>query len=241
MISDPFFDFAEDDEPFDVVEAALLKLAAPFGVVSVGSAEMRAAVNSQPFIGRLLGKRDTEYVARYRKGKFAERDVATLRVLNPSEGGAFYWQDVRPRATTFEMQEVFGAAAEHGYRDGLVIPHYGPDGSVAATSFMGDRLSHAPTDKRLLHYAGVVFYDYVRRNSLPDVPQTLNHTLTKRQTEIAYWVAQGKKDPEIADIMNRSVRTVHRHMEDLRSKFGVSTRAELIAKLSGYNQIRRSL
>ena len=48
--------------------------------------------------------------------------------------------------------------------------------------------------------------------------------LTRRESEILVWVAQGKTNGEIASILGVSPRTVHKHMEHIFVKFGVETR-----------------
>jgi len=52
--------------------------------------------------------------------------------------------------------------------------------------------------------------------------------LTPRQAEVAYWVAQGKTNPEIAIILGASPRTIDKHMERILARLGVENRASLI-------------
>jgi DNA-binding response OmpR family regulator/DNA-binding CsgD family transcriptional regulator len=52
--------------------------------------------------------------------------------------------------------------------------------------------------------------------------------LTPRQAEVAYWVAQGKTNPEIAVILGASPRTIDKHMERILARLGVENRASLI-------------
>lgn len=51
--------------------------------------------------------------------------------------------------------------------------------------------------------------------------------LTARQAEVAYWVAQGKTNPEIAVILAASPRTIDKHMERILERLGVENRASL--------------
>ncbi len=48
--------------------------------------------------------------------------------------------------------------------------------------------------------------------------------LTPRETEILFWVAQGKTSPEIAIILRMQVCTVKKHVENFLPKLGVETR-----------------
>jgi len=57
--------------------------------------------------------------------------------------------------------------------------------------------------------------------------------LLPRETEIAYWVSQGKTNPEIATILNISPRTVEKHVEHILTKLGVENRASAAVIISG--------
>ncbi len=52
--------------------------------------------------------------------------------------------------------------------------------------------------------------------------------LTPRQAEVAYWVAQGKTNPETATILGTSPRTVDKHMERILSRLCLENRSGLI-------------
>jgi CheY-like chemotaxis protein/DNA-binding CsgD family transcriptional regulator len=49
-------------------------------------------------------------------------------------------------------------------------------------------------------------------------------TLTARESEVLYWVIQGKTNRDIGDILGTSPRTVHKHLEHVFEKLGVETR-----------------
>jgi DNA-binding response OmpR family regulator/DNA-binding CsgD family transcriptional regulator len=52
--------------------------------------------------------------------------------------------------------------------------------------------------------------------------------LTPRQAEVAYWVAQGKTNPETATILGTSPRTIDKHMERILGRLGFENRAALL-------------
>jgi CheY-like chemotaxis protein/DNA-binding CsgD family transcriptional regulator len=54
-------------------------------------------------------------------------------------------------------------------------------------------------------------------------------TLTARESEVLYWVVQGKTNREIGDILGNSPRTVHKHLEHVFEKLGVETRMSAAA------------
>jgi DNA-binding CsgD family transcriptional regulator len=52
--------------------------------------------------------------------------------------------------------------------------------------------------------------------------------VTRREAEILYWISQGKTDPQIAEILSVSPRTVHKHLEHIFAKLGVETRTAAV-------------
>jgi DNA-binding response OmpR family regulator/DNA-binding CsgD family transcriptional regulator len=54
--------------------------------------------------------------------------------------------------------------------------------------------------------------------------------LTPRQSEVLYWVAQGKTNAEIAIILGASPRTIDKHVEQLLERLGVENRLAAATK-----------
>jgi DNA-binding CsgD family transcriptional regulator len=50
------------------------------------------------------------------------------------------------------------------------------------------------------------------------------HGLTRRETDVLAWVAEGKTNPEIAEILGLSPRTVGNHLARIYARLGVETR-----------------
>jgi two-component system, NarL family, response regulator NreC len=63
----------------------------------------------------------------------------------------------------------------------------------------------------------------------PDAPDGPPDDLTPREIEVLGLLALGYMNPEIADRLVLSVRTVETHRANIQRKTGISTRAELIA------------
>lgn len=56
-----------------------------------------------------------------------------------------------------------------------------------------------------------------------------NVALTPRETEVLSWLAKGKTNRDIADILGMSHRTVNKHLEHVFEKLGVETRSAAAA------------
>ena len=65
------------------------------------------------------------------------------------------------------------------------------------------------------------------RATRPDIAINV-HNLTTRETEILFWIKNGKSNSVIAEILGISMRTVHKHVEHIYQKLGVETRTAAI-------------
>ena len=54
-------------------------------------------------------------------------------------------------------------------------------------------------------------------------------TLTQREAEVLLWVARGKSNRDIAEILTSRPRTVNKHLEQIYAKLGVENRASAAA------------
>lgn len=68
-----------------------------------------------------------------------------------------------------------------------------------------------------------------RMAAAPDAPSGPPDDLTPREVEVLGLIALGYMNPEIADKLVLSVRTVETHRANIQRKTGLSTRAELVA------------
>lgn len=57
----------------------------------------------------------------------------------------------------------------------------------------------------------------------------LSASLTPREAEVLSWLAKGKTNRDIADILGMSPRTVNKHLEHIYEKLGVETRTAAVA------------
>ena len=73
----------------------------------------------------------------------------------------------------------------------------------------------------------------------PEGPEGPPDDLTPREAEVLGLLALGYMNPEIADRLVLSVRTVETHRANIQRKTGLSTRAELIAYAIEHNLVER--
>jgi DNA-binding CsgD family transcriptional regulator len=104
---------------------------------------------------------------------------------------------------------------------GRVVGRLDVDGTVIAEGSAGD--GHLDT---LLPWLSVALAARLetggRGDSLSERARALG--LTAREVEVLGWIREGKSNPEIAQILSISPRTVHKHVEHLLQKLGAETR-----------------
>ena len=67
------------------------------------------------------------------------------------------------------------------------------------------------------------------RSRAPAEASLASYRLTQREIEVLMWVARGKTNKDIADILGMSPRTVNKHLEHIYVKLGVETRTAAAA------------
>jgi DNA-binding CsgD family transcriptional regulator len=74
----------------------------------------------------------------------------------------------------------------------------------------------------------------LRLRSAGDAPvsRLATASLTPRETEVLSWIAKGKTNRDVAEILGMSPRTVNKHLEHVFEKLGVETRAAAAALAS---------
>jgi DNA-binding NarL/FixJ family response regulator len=129
---------------------------------------------------------------------------------------ATLWLDVafgaddggKERAAQWLMQVLReGMAAAGSVRSGRLVARNLGQGSLGETMLL---LNLTPQDE-------------LASQRLRDI------ALTPRETEVLSWLAKGKTNRDIADILGMSPRTVNKHLEHIFEKLGVETRSAATA------------
>lgn len=98
------------------------------------------------------------------------------------------------------------------------------DGTHCPTELLN---AESPLEVRRFSEQGnkdISMYIVQERNSPPGPSALLPLGLTAREAEVLYWIAQGKSNPDISMILSTSVRTIHKHVENIFRKLGLETR-----------------
>ena len=71
---------------------------------------------------------------------------------------------------------------------------------------------------------------------LAGFPEAEHSELTTREREVLSWVARGKTNAEIAQVLWLTANTVRKHLENVHAKLGVGTRTAAVARVFGFGE-----
>jgi DNA-binding CsgD family transcriptional regulator len=142
----------------------------------------------------------------------------------------FNWRDV-PRLVPLSPSDeaVLSRARRYGIGDGLTIPAHVPGDAHGSCSFAWAKGSRA--DAGALPFAqaiGSFLFEAARRMHNPE--PTARPRLTDRQRECVLWVARGKTDWEISQILGLRHTTVVEHLKHARERYTATTRVTLTVR-----------
>lgn len=90
-------------------------------------------------------------------------------------------------------------------------------------------------NKLALGYVGQIGHDEfllrILENNAGSEAETIRNklALTHREAEVLMWIARGKSNRDVAEILNLSPRTVNKHLEQVYTKLGVENRTSAAA------------
>ncbi|PKQ11111.1 MAG: LuxR family transcriptional regulator [Alphaproteobacteria bacterium HGW-Alphaproteobacteria-1] len=146
---------------------------------------------------------------------------------------------------TTHFQTVFANAPDfHVSERGLTVPVRGPYGDIGlfsvtrncpATQWQSLR-KHVMGN---LQMAAVHMHDNVMGSNLSMSALRLP-SLSQREREILQWVAEGKSQQDIGDILSISHRTVEVHLRSARSKLGALSTPQAVGRAVGLGIVKPS-
>jgi DNA-binding CsgD family transcriptional regulator len=185
-----------------------------------------------PFSGQVVGYANypDEWKRHYAKQRFHQLDPTLLRAalsIAPVDWSRF--------ATDAGFNNIFDDALAFGISSqGLSIPVRGPFGDCGILNVT--RACDTSEWRRQkgaiigdLQTAAVHFHDIVM-SSGTGVYSVLRMSLSSREREILQWVAAGKSQQDVGDILSIAIRTVEVHLRSAREKLGALTTAQAVGR-----------
>jgi LuxR family transcriptional regulator, quorum-sensing system regulator BjaR1 len=124
---------------------------------------------------------------------------------------------------------VLDSAADYRLRDGFALPIYSRDGCVVGISMATEHYELDKQDESCLHLASLYFHAKLERLRAENTPRQRMPKLTPRERECLSWVAAGKTDWEISQILNIAEQTAHEYVQNALTKLSATTRAQAVA------------
>lgn len=160
-----------------------------------------------------------------RTGPHLAEAAPMLRELQ-RRAAPFTWSDVA--LLTPGERGLARIATEDGVADGLAVPCHGPCGYAGVVSMgFADLDGINPSERRVIAAAALALH--ARMRALSDAAAPLPPRLTRRERDCLLWIADGKSDREIAELLGLGVPTVVTHIKTARTKLGAKTRAQAVA------------
>jgi len=179
----------------------------------------------------------------FQERNFAATDPVVHQMLRQHTG--FRWRDVRKRVSGVAA-EVMDSARDFSMNDGFGVPvHSSKGGKIIGVSMAGPDSALDPREEASLHLATIYFE--ARLEALRELeskpvsepqeltPETIK--LTTRERDCLSWVASGKTDWEIGQILGISAATTKEYVNRAMHKLDAVTRAQAVARAIQLYQI----
>ena len=127
-----------------------------------------------------------------------------------------------------------------GLTDGWVIPVFGPKGRTGLVSY-GIAEKHLELMEDRVKACLAAFcaqLAHLRLCQLTPYMYELNKDLSKRETQIISWVAKGKSNSEIAQILKVSEASIDSYLRRAFAKLGVHDRTSAAVKAISHDIVR---
>jgi LuxR family quorum sensing-dependent transcriptional regulator len=183
------------------------------------------SVNLAPLL--IAGRASAEWLAQYEHDQLYRHDPVTSRLRTAK--APFRWSEiVIDRRRQPEAWRALGSFRAFGKHEGLSVPIAGPDGFRGYVSLAGRQIDDAPDTMPAIQMVSLFAFGAVERLSRAEI-RRVQGALTAREREVLRWIAVGKTQSEVGEILSISERTVEEHLRNARTKLGTVTTAHSVA------------
>ncbi|TFW31231.1 LuxR family transcriptional regulator [Duganella callida] len=213
---------------------AILRLQS--GVQGLGFDRVMFAVIPQPKVSLSDVYMRSNYPTRWRE----QYDRDNLRAADPTvehcfkASSPFIWM---PQSFQGDQQHaLYEEASSHGLKAGVTLPIHGSSGEIGMLTCVRDQAPGNGFINDLHQQLGQLTllrdlaFDTMRPYMHAPPPSQEVPALTARELDCLQWMAAGKTAWEIGRILSISEAGVNFHIGNLRTKFGVSRRNDVVIK-----------
>lgn len=152
--------------------------------------------------------------------------VDPIPMLARARSAPFLWSEADELAALGPAaQRYLDRLAAEGLGDGLAVPVFGPGGRDGYVGLGFGGPSPQTLDAAAMRSLQMVAQaGHLRYCDLAPAAVSAPGGLTPREGEVLHWIARGKSNPVIGDILGISAHTVDTHVRALYAKLGVADR-----------------
>ncbi|SHJ95018.1 DNA-binding transcriptional regulator, CsgD family [Bradyrhizobium lablabi] len=184
---------------------------------------------------RLISNYPSAWTTHYLQRRYERFDPVIAQALNNPE--PFEWGlGVGSMIASKPQQELLAEAAKFGVRYGFTVPIHDSRGPVAAVTFATDERRpqferSVKLHARVLQLMAMYFHAHAHLRFFP-ARAIAGVSLSPREFECLEWAAQGKSAWEIGRILGISRHTVATYLLNAKTKLGVRTITQAVARLT---------
>ncbi|MBY0381424.1 MAG: LuxR family transcriptional regulator [Xanthobacteraceae bacterium] len=208
------------------VSSSLLSVATRFGFTKVlaGIIPRPGMTPEQQVANVVLHDWPDQWSHRYFAQGYLFQDPTIKRVCSSTE--PFTWAEIEP---SYKRQpdeaRVMCEAKDFKLGSGLTIPMLTLEGESAGLSFAGEQTEFSPEQKGMLQLIGI--YSFAQALNLSAEPKPVQ--LTPRERDVLHWLAEGKSEWEIGQILHVSEHMIDKVGRNIRAKLGATNKTHAVA------------
>lgn len=224
-----FVEAARSEKDLSALSSAFDKIIATWGFDSYAANIPASMMSGSPGEARLFVFSD-RWTDHYVNNYCALVDPITLHAFRATT--PFFWNDVETRYTLSKGQlDFMDDARSVGLKHGAAVPIHGhglPKAGVSVASahndFRTDILAELAVVSYCLHDS--IWFDAFRPTKPEAEPVPL---LSTREKDCLRWLAAGKTDWEVGEILGVTERTVRFHVDNAKRKLQAKNRVHAVA------------
>jgi LuxR family transcriptional regulator, quorum-sensing system regulator BjaR1 len=226
------FDFIDQLEGVDTADALLTTLFSGLSAFGFSSFLITGLPAKADVFGQetLLNGWPSVWYERYIERRYYDVDPVAVHARNTVD--PFYWSDVSAACSRKTLPgQIMCEAAELGLDDGLLVPVYGVHGEQYAVTMAGQNIDRRDRAKQAIHLMAFYAHSRIQRITSKKTPKVkLSVKLSTREQECLQWVAVGKSDWEVSEILGISVHTANAHIRNASAKLDTVNRTHTVVK-----------
>jgi len=151
----------------------------------------------------------------------------------------FFWNEVNVDQDDLQALRVMNEASEFGLKEGFSVPILGAEGDLSCVTMGGRRMERQPRMRTAIHMMSIYAHARARALASDRAEKTVSAppNLSEREREVLKWVARGKTDWEIGEILNISKETSFAHVRNCCRKLDAQTRTQAAVRAILLGQI----